>query len=88
MNPIDLLPEAQARDVRAVRSMSTLMEVEPDPKVRQDLSNRITQAMGRLADWEGANPDLAKQVAAAAVCDQAQQAGVYMPADKTLCYGR
>ena len=72
MDPLSLMPEDRANDVRAIRSMSQMAEMAHaagDTKTVKDLGNRIAQAMGRLADWEDANPDLARKVADAAAAN-------------------
>ncbi len=66
MDPIDLLPDAQAKDVRAIIYMHTMIYEATDIEVRKDLGNRIAQARGRLAAWEQANPELANKIALAA----------------------
>jgi hypothetical protein len=58
-------PAEITRDIEAIKFMSVHMEQTShlDVQTRKDLGNRISQAMGRLADWEDTNPDAAKALA-------------------------
>lgn len=59
------LPDGVKRDVQAVRSMNDMINMNAGqcPKLAKDMANRMSQALGRIADWEDANPEIARQIA-------------------------